>query len=81
MDDRYIEALKKLVLRPEAIKRQADKIKIVYTPLHGTGNIPVRRILKELGFENVYVVKEQELPDGNFPTVPYPNPEDKKHLH
>ena len=78
MDDRYIEALKKLVLRPEAIKRQADKIKIVYTPLHGTGNIPVRRILKELGFENVYVVKEQELPDGNFPTVPYPNPEDKK---
>lgn len=57
MDDRYIEALKKLVLRPEAIKRQADKLKIVYTPLHGTGNLPVRRILKELGFENVYVVK------------------------
>ncbi len=78
MDDRYIQALKKLVLRPEAVKRQADQLKIVYTPLHGTGNLPVRRILKELGFAKVYVVKEQELPDGNFPTVSYPNPEDKK---
>lgn len=77
IDDRYMEALKKLVLRPEAIKEQADKLKIVYTPLHGTGNIPVRRVLKELGFNNVYVVKEQELPDGDFPTVSYPNPEDK----
>ena len=57
--------------------QQADKLKIVYTPLHGTGNIPVRRVLKELGFNNVYVVKEQELPDGDFPTVSYPNPEDK----
>ena len=77
IDDKYMEALKKLVLRPEAIKEQADKLKIVYTPLHGTGNIPVRRVLKELGFNNVYVVKGQELPDGDFPTVSYPNPEDK----
>ena len=77
IDDKYMETLKKLVLRPEAIKEQADKLKIVYTPLHGTGNIPVRRVLKELGFNNVYVVKEQELPDGDFPTVSYPNPEDK----
>ena len=75
IDDKYMGALKKLVLRPEAIKEQADKLKIVYTPLHGTGNIPVRRVLKELGFNNVYVVKEQELPDGDFPTVSYPNPE------
>lgn len=73
-----MEALKKLVLRPEAIKEQADKLKIVYTPLHGTGNLPVRRVLKELGFTQVHVVKEQELPDGDFPTVSYPNPEDKK---
>ena len=78
IDDKYIQALKKLVLRPEAVKRQADQLTIVYTPLHGTGNLPVRRILKELGFTRVYVVKEQELPDGNFPTVNYPNPEDKK---
>lgn len=78
IDDRYMEELKKLVLNPDVIKKQAADLKIVYTPLHGTGNIPVRRILDELGFENVYVVKEQELPDGNFPTVPYPNPEDKK---
>lgn len=78
MDDRYMEALKQLVLSRDAIKNQAKSLKIVYTPLHGTGNIPVRRILKELGFEQVWVVKEQELPDGNFTTVPYPNPEDKK---
>ena len=78
MDDRYMEALKQLVLSKDAIKNQAKSSKIVYTPLHGTGNIPVRRILKELGFEQVWVVKEQELPDGNFTTVPYPNPEDKK---
>ena len=55
-------------------------IKIVYSPLHGTGNLPVQRILKEIGFENVYVVPEQEKPDGNFSTVTYPNPEDKKAL-
>lgn len=78
MDDCYMEELKKLVVRPEVIHRQAKNLKIVYTPLHGTGNIPVRRILRELGFEQVYVVKEQELPDGDFPTVSYPNPEDKK---
>ena len=77
VDNAYIGELKKLVLRPEAI--QAEKnMKIVYTPLHGTGNLPVQRILKEIGFENVYVVPEQEKPDGNFSTVTYPNPEDKK---
>ncbi len=78
IDDSYTETLKKLVLRPEAIKEWGDKLKIVYTPLHGTGNLPVRRVLKELGFKNVTVVPEQELPDGNFPTVSYPNPEAKE---
>lgn len=76
IDDRYMEELKKLVVNP--ITDECKDMKIVYTPLHGTGNLPVRRILKELGFTNVYVVKEQELPDGNFPTVGYPNPEDPK---
>ena len=75
IDDKYIAELKKQVKRPEAIKEMAKELKIVYTPLHGTGNIPARRVLSELGFENVYVVAEQELPDGNFPTVSYPNPE------
>ncbi len=78
MDDNYMEALKKLAIHPEIIRKEAENLKIVYTPLHGTGNLPVRRILKELGFAKVYVVKAQELPDGNFPTAPYPNPEDKK---
>ena len=78
LDKKYIAALKKQVLNPEAIKNSAKDLKIVYTPLHGTGNIPVQTILKELGFENVYVVPEQEKPDGNFPTVSYPNPEDPK---
>ena len=78
VDDCYIEELKKLVLNPEAIKEQAEHLKIVYTPLHGTGNVPVQRILKELGFKQVFIVKEQELPDGEFPTVSYPNPEDPK---
>ncbi|MBR3673059.1 MAG: phospho-sugar mutase [Clostridia bacterium] len=78
LDKKYIAALKKQVLNPEAIKNNAKDLKIVYTPLHGTGNIPVQTILKELGFENVYVVPEQEKPDGNFPTVSYPNPEDPK---
>ncbi len=78
LDDRYMEALKKQIIHPEIIKEVAKDIKIVYTPLHGTGNIPVQRVLKELGFENVYVVPEQEMPDGNFPTVSYPNPEDPK---
>lgn len=75
IDDSYIAELKKQVKRPEAIAKMAKELKIVYTPLHGTGNIPARRVLKELGFENVYVVPEQELPDGEFPTVSYPNPE------
>ena len=75
IDDKYMEALKKQVKNPEIIKEVQKDLKIVYTPLHGTGNIPARRVLKELGFENVYVVPEQELPDGEFPTVSYPNPE------
>lgn len=75
IDDKYIAELKKQVKCPDAIKEAQKDLKIVYTPLHGTGNIPARRILKELGFENVYVVPEQELPDGEFPTVSYPNPE------
>ena len=74
-DDAYMAELKKQVLHMDAIQAEGKNLKIVYTPLHGTGNIPARRILKELGFENVYVVKEQELPDGDFPTVSYPNPE------
>lgn len=78
IDDRYIEELKKCVLNPEVIKEQGKNLKIVYTPLHGAGNEMVQRILKELGFENVYVVPEQEKPDGDFPTVSYPNPEDPK---
>lgn len=77
IDERYFAALKSLVLHPEIVKEQGREMRIVYTPLHGTGNLPVRRILKELGFKNVYVVKEQELPDGDFPTVDYPNPEDQ----
>ena len=75
VDDKYMEELKKQVKCPEAIKEAGKDITIVYTPLHGTGNIPARRILKEIGFDNVYVVAEQELPDGEFPTVSYPNPE------
>ncbi|QOV20177.1 phospho-sugar mutase [Blautia liquoris] len=75
IDDTYITELKKQVLHMDAIKEAAKDLKIVYSPLHGTGNIPARRVLKELGFENVYVVKEQELPNGDFPTVSYPNPE------
>ncbi len=78
IDDLYMEQLKKQSIHPELIQKAAGDIKIVYTPLHGTGNLPVRRVLKELGFTNVYVVKEQELPDGTFPTVAYPNPEDEK---
>ena len=78
IDDIYIAELKKLVVHEDAIKKMQKDIKIVYTPLHGTGNVPVQRILKEIGFENVYIVKEQEKPDGNFPTVSYPNPEDPK---
>lgn len=75
IDDKYMEALKKQVKRQDCIDAMRDEIKIVYTPLHGTGNIPARRILKEIGFHNVYVVPEQELPDSEFSTVSYPNPE------
>ena len=75
IDDPYIEELKSQVIHWDAIKEAQKDIKIVYSPLHGTGNIPARRVMKELGFENVYVVPEQELPDGEFPTVSYPNPE------
>ena len=75
IDDAYISRLKEQVLHQDAIDAVGKDLKIVYSPLHGTGNIPARRVLKELGFENVYVVKEQELPDGEFPTVSYPNPE------
>ena len=78
MDDLYINTLKNCVLNPEIVKEQGKSLKIVYTPLHGTGNTIVERLLAELGFENVYVVPEQKDPDGNFPTVDYPNPEDKK---
>jgi phosphoglucomutase len=75
VDAPYLEALKSQVLHPEAIRAMAKDLKIVYTPLHGTGNIPARKIMRQLGFANVYVVDEQRLPDGDFPTVPYPNPE------
>ncbi len=75
VDDAYIAELKKLVLHQDCIDKVGSEITIVYTPLHGTGNIPVRRVLRELGFTNVHVVPEQELPDGDFPTVSYPNPE------
>jgi len=78
MDKLYMKQLEKQVLNPEIIKEMAKDLTIVYTPLHGTGNRPVQNILEELGFKNVFVVPEQELPNGNFPTVDYPNPEDKK---
>ncbi|MBP5159634.1 MAG: phospho-sugar mutase [Lachnospiraceae bacterium] len=76
IDSRYMACLKKLVLSPEAIAAEGKNLKAVYTPLHGTGNIPARRVLKEIGFEHIEVVPEQEKPDGDFPTVGYPNPED-----
>lgn len=78
IDDKFIEQLKKQIINPDAIKKAADDFKIVYTPLHGTGNKPVRRILDEIGFKKVFVVGEQELPDSKFSTVSYPNPEDIK---
>ena len=77
VDDAYIAAVKKLSVNPELAKEMGETLKIVYTPLHGSGNIPVRRIFDEIGMKNVFVVKEQELPDGNFPTVRVPNPEEK----
>ena len=78
MDEKYIKVLKEHILNPEIMKEQGKKLKVVYTPLHGTGNTIAERLLKELGMENVYVVPEQKDPDGNFPTVDYPNPEDPK---
>ena len=78
VDDAYIADIKKLAVNPELTREMGEKLKIVYTPLHGSGNIPVRRIFDEIGMKHVYVVKEQELPDGNFPTVPVPNPEDPR---
>ena len=78
IDDAFMEALKKQILHPEVIEEMADNIKIVYTPLCGTGNKPVQRILSELGFKHVYVVPEQENPDPDFTTLEYPNPEDPK---
>ena len=78
MDDTYLEVLKKLVLNPDVVKEQGKDLKVVYTPLHGTGNTVTERLLNEIGIEHVYVVPEQKDPDGNFPTVDYPNPEDKK---
>lgn len=78
IDDAYMIELKKQIIHPEIIKEMADDIKIVYSPFHGTGNVPVRRILSELGFKHVYVVPEQELPDPDFTTLDYPNPEDPK---
>ena len=78
MDDKYIAILKSCILNPEIVKEQGKKLKVVYTPLHGTGNMVAERLLKEIGIENLYVVPEQKEPDGNFPTVDYPNPEDPK---
>lgn len=78
IDDKYIAEIKKLILNGDIIKKEADNLKIVYTPLHGAGNMLVQRILKEIGFKNVYVVPEQEMPDGDFKTVKTPNPEDKE---
>ncbi len=74
----YIERVKELTIRKELVKNHGKDLKIIYTPIHGTGNIPVRRVLDELSYKNVAVVKKQELPDGAFPTAPYPNPEDSK---
>lgn len=78
VDDAYIAEVEKQVMNQASIDEMASKLKIVYTPLHGTGNLPVRRVLADLGFQHVYVVPEQEMPDGNFPTVSYPNPEAKE---
>ncbi|MGN0472686.1 MAG: phospho-sugar mutase [Lachnospiraceae bacterium] len=78
IDDAYMVELKKQIIHPEIIREVAEDIRIVYTPLHGTGNVPVRRVLRELGFKNVFVVPEQELPDPKFTTLEYPNPEDPK---
>ena len=75
VDDAYIAQVKTLAIRPELLREHGSELKIVYTPLHGSGNLPVRRVLKEMGVTNLLVVREQEAPDGNFPTVKVPNPE------
>jgi len=74
----YIDKTKNLTIRKDLVKKYANDLKVIYTPIHGSGNVPVRRVLKELGYENVFVVAQQEMPNGNFPTAPYPNPEDPK---
>lgn len=78
IDDKYVEAIKKNLLNMDAIIKQRDNIRIVYTPLHGTGALIVKRVLGDLGFKNLFIVPEQEKPDGDFPTVKYPNPEEKE---
>lgn len=78
VDKKFIDTLKGHTIRKNLVKENAKDLKIIYTPIHGTGLMPVTRILKELGYENLHVVKEQEKSDGNFPTAPYPNPEDPK---
>ncbi len=74
----YVERVKDLAIRKELVKNHGEDLKIIYTPIHGSGNIPIRRVLSELSYKNVLVVKEQELPNGDFPTAPYPNPEDSR---
>ena len=78
VDDEFIKAVKKQVINQDIINKVGKNIKIIFTPIHGSGNLPIRRVLNEVGFENVKVVKEQELPDPNFSTVKYPNPEEKE---
>ncbi|MCM1992485.1 phospho-sugar mutase [Oceanirhabdus seepicola] len=78
LDKQYMKNVKNLIIRRDMINDNAEKLKVVYTPIHGSGNVPVRRVLDELGFKNVVVVEEQEKPNGDFPTVPYPNPEDPR---
>lgn len=78
VDRKYIDILKSYTINKELVKNYAKDLKIIYTPIHGTGLMPIKRILTELGYENLHIVKEQESPDGNFPTAPYPNPEDPK---
>lgn len=78
IDRKYIDKLKSYTINKSLIEKYAKDLKIIYTPIHGTGLMPIRRVLTELGYENLHIVKEQEVPDGNFPTAPYPNPEDPK---
>lgn len=78
VDRKYIDTLKSYVINKELVEKHAKDLNIIYTPIHGTGLMPIKRILTELGYKNLHIVKEQEVPDGNFPTAPYPNPEDPK---